>query len=549
VKPDVLHGVSIAEGMLQHRVYLRCKIENAGVKQFRVVVPAKGASLTVSGRHIARVAPEGEPAEDGSQVWLIELQGKVDGEYAATCFYQEPYDSAAAVEVKPLRVVATARQTGWMVVSGDGRIKVDADFSATTMRPEDARTIPDVFGAGDLSGALKCWKVLDANTAVSLKVTRHSAAEVLPATVERVDQTTVLSIGGRALTQTDLTFSVGRLRFLRFTLPDATADLWTAQVNGGSVAVSKEAGGEALCIPLDAVPEGEVASVSFVWASQPATSFGGRMALESPRFPDLPLRNIGWTLYAPEGWRYALRNEDFDEADEVGGRAGGGWMFDSNLYQTRNKARSSGQLSQAKVSFQQVGQMLDVGQRGKAQRALKQVIELSQADASMNEDARVQFENVAVQNANIGFINRRGALRTYNNIFDAEAGVQQQAVPLNGGDFSREFAQQVEEQLSARDRQALQMVSAKIVGQQAAVEEAPTAIAVTMPEHGRAMRYTRALQTQLGGNMTLELGVRRGLAAWLGLDGDALRAAAACAVAVPVLWLALLFAFGCRRAR
>ncbi len=548
VKPDVLHGVSIAEGMLQHRVYLRCKIENAGVKQFRVVVPAKGASLTVSGRHIARVAPEGEPAADGSQVWLIELQGKVDGEYAATCFYQEPYDSAAAVEVKPLRVVAAARQTGWMVVSGDGRIKVDAEFSATTMRPEDARTIPDVFGAGDLSGALKCWKVLDANTVVSLKVTRHSAAEVLPATVERVDQTTVLSIGGRALTQTDLTFSVGRLRFLRFTLPDATADLWTAQVNGGSVAVSKETDGEALCIPLDAVPEGDVASVSFVWASQPAASFGGRMALQSPLFPDLPLRNINWTLFAPEGWRYALRNEDFDVADESGG--GGGWMFDSTLYQTRNKARSSGQLSQAKVSFQQVGQMLDEGRRGKAQRALKQVIELSQADASMNEDARVQFENVAVQNANIGFINRRGALRTYNNIFDVEVGAQQQqAVPLNGGDFSREFAQQVEEQLSARDRQALQMVSAKIVGQQAAVEEAPTAIAVTMPEHGRVMRYNRALQTQLGGGMTLELGVRRDLASWLGLGGGAFETLLSCLAAVPVLWLALLFVLGPRRAR
>lgn len=547
VKPEVLHSVSIAEGMLQHRVYLRCKIENAGVKQFRVVVPAKGASLTVSGRHIARVAPEGEPEADGSQVWLIELQGKVDGEYAATCFYQEPCDAATPVEVKPLRVVAAARQTGWMVVSGDGRIKVDAGFSPATMRLEDARAIPDVFGAGDFSGALKCWKVLDANTSVAMKVTRHSAAEVLPATVERVAQTTVLSIGGRALTQTELTFSVGRLRFLRFTLPDALSELWTAQVNGGSVAVSKEAGGQALCIPLDAVPEGDVASVSFVWASRPAKSFGGRIALESPRFPDLPLRNIDWTLFALEGWRYALRNGDFDVADPPEVRAG--WMFDSNAYALRNKARSSGQLTKAKVELQQVGQMLDQGRRAKAQRALKQVIELTQADASMNEDARVQFENVAVQNANIGFINRRGALRTYNNIFDAEAGVQQQAVPLNGGDFSREFAQQVEERLSARDRQALRMVSAKIVGQQAAVEKTPAAIVVTMPEHGNAMRFTRALLTQLGGSMTLELGVRRGFLAWLGLDVATRDSALAFLVAVPVFWLALLLALGSRRAR
>lgn len=545
VKPDVLHCVSIAEGMLQHRVYLRCKIENAGVKQFRVVVPAKGASLTVSGRYIARVVPEGEAAADGSQTWLIELQGKVDNEYSATCFYQEQYDSAAAVAVKPLRVVASQRQTGWMVVSGDVRIKVDAEFSATGMRAEDARTIPDTFGAGDLSGALKCWKVLDANTSVALKVTRHSAAEVLPAFVDSMNQTTVLSIGGRTLTQTDIRFSVGRLRFLRIVLPDASADLWTAQVNGASVTVSKEEAGGALCIPLDSVPEGETAEVSFVWAAQPAEKFGGTMSLEAPRFPDLPLRNIGWSVFAPEEYAYSLENEDFDEVDgSMEAVSYRGFRFDNDMYQTRNKARSKGVLEQAKVSFGQVGQMLDSGSRVKAQRALKQAIDLSQADVSLNEDARVQFENVAVQNANIGFINRRDALRTSNNIF-TEQGGQQAVADFNGGNFSREFAQKVEGQLSARDRTALQMVSAKIVGQQAAVEETPTAISITMPEHGQSFQFSRALQTQLGGGMKLELSVSRKVTERLGARN--LDMWIACLCAIPALWLVLLFAFGSRK--
>ncbi len=544
VKPELLQSISIAEGMLQHRVYLRCKIENAGVKQFRVVVPTKGASLTVSGRNISRVVPEGEAAADGSQTWLIELQGKVDNEYSATCFYQEQVDPAQPVTVKPMRVVGAQRQTGWVVVFGESRIKVDAKISAAGLRAEDARTIPDIFGAGDLSAALGCWKVLDAETSLALSVTRHSSAEVLPAAVENVRQTTVLSLGGRTLAQTSVKLSVGRLRFLRIKLPHETSDLWTAQVNGVSVAVSKEEGG-VLCIPLDSVTEGEKAEVSFVWADNPAKGLSGKVVLESPRFPDLPLRDIQWTLYAPEEYTYTLKNEDFDETDGRGSKQYYlGSSFDRGRYQSRNKEISQGVLVQAKSSFAQVGKMLESGERGKAQRALKQAIDLSQADASLNEDARVQFENVAVQNAKIGFMNRRDALRASNNIF--EEGVQQQSVMgFNDGNFSQEFAQQLEGRLSARDRMALELVSSKIVGQQAAVVEAAQAISVTMPENGPSLVFTRALQTQPGGSMVLELGVSRGIknvmeASWA-------RPYVQLACAIPVAWVLFVFAFGSRR--
>ena len=470
------------------------------------------------------------------------MQGKVDNEYAATCFYQEQYDSTAAVTVKPLRLVGALRQTGWVVVFGDSRIKVDADVSTTGLRAEDARTIPDSFGAGDLSGALKCWKILDANTSFALKVTRHSSAEVLPAFVENLDHTTVLSMGGRTLTQTDIKFSVGRLRFLRVVLPRKTSDLWTAQVNGAPVTVSTEEGG-VLCIPLDSVPEGDTAQVSFVWASQPTEKLGGKLGLESPRFPDLPLRNIKWSLYAPDEYSYTLKNRDFDKAGITGST---GWLafsrFDASQYEQRNKIRSEGVLQQAKSSFDNVGQMLDSGERGKAQRALKQAIDLSQADASLNEDARVQFENVARQNANIGFMNRRDALRVSNNIYDEKGVLGQASAGFNGGNFSREFAQQLESQLSDRDRKALELVSAKIVGQQAAVEETAPAITVTMPEHGSAFVFTRALQTLPGGDMKLDLSVHRKLAARV--SGDGLRSWLLFFCAVPLIWVLLRFAFG-----
>ena len=141
-------------------------------------------------------------------------------------------------------------------------------------------------------------------------------------------------------------------------------------------------------------------------------------------------------------------------------------------------------------------------------------------------------------------MNRRDALRASNNIFIEGAG-QQAALGFNDGNFSREFAQQLEGQLSVRDRVALDMVSLKIVGQQAAVAEAAQAISVTMPENGPSLVFTRVLQTQPGGSMVLELGVSRGFknvmkASWA-------RPYVQLACAIPVAWVLFVFAFGSRR--
>ncbi len=545
IKPDVLQRIAIVEGMLQHRVFLHSRIENAGVKQFRVVVPVPEASLTVSGRAIARVVPEGDPAADGSQVWLIELQGKVDNTYSATCFYQEPYDAAHPVEVRPMRVLGAQRQTGWIVLSGESRIKVDAEFSSSVLRAEDPRTIPDSFGAGDLSGALGCWKMLDPEAVLSLRVTRHAAADVLPAAVRRIRQTTVLSRGGRTLTQTSVSLAVGRLRFLRVALPGADAEIWTAQVDGIPVRVSREATG-LVCIPLDSVPEGDDAEVVFVWADHPVKTLPGPVRLGSVQFPDLPLRDIEWRLHTPSDFAISLKNKDFDLRSDRGWGAGlvSAAAFDRGYYDRQNLAERQGVLKQAKSSFDQVGQMLETGDRSRAQRVLRQAIDLSQADVGLNEDARVQFANVAMENVKVGFMNRRDVLRASQNIFDDE-GQAAAVYGFNEGNFSREFVQRIEGRLSAGDRRGLDLVSAKIVGQQTAVSDAAQTISVTMPEQGRAWVFSRDLQTQPGGAMVLDLAVRHRLSARFNVARLAIYFAAA--VATPVVWLLLIVAFGRRR--
>jgi hypothetical protein len=86
-------------------------------------------------------------------------------------------------------------------------------------------------------------------------------------------------------------------------------------------------------------------------------------------------------------------------------------------------------------------------------------------------------------------------------------GAPRTQVGYNDGNFSREFANRVDEQLSVQDRDSLDRVATKIVEQQAAAAGQGTAISIAMPEHGRLLRFARALQNECGGKLELSLKV------------------------------------------
>jgi hypothetical protein len=515
LKPELLHRVDLAEGMLQHRIYARYKIENAGVKFFRVFVPIKDATLTVSGRNIARVYPEvttGKVETADAQlgaagkVWVIELHGKVEDSYAFTALYQEPYDPAAGgVKVSPFGTPGSARQTAWVAITGGGRVQVEPRGEVVGLRVEDARSLPEYFGAGDLSGAIRCYRVLQSDYTLDLSVIRHESAKVLPAGVESARFTTVLSASGKMLTQVSVQLRTGRLRFLKIGMP-ATSQLWAAQVNGTEVAIARDSENN-LNIPLELLSSEKLTSIDLVYADSLKGIMKGTMTIPAIRFPELPLQNIQWTIFVPPGSKYRLANQDFDELDLKDDPEEGGSVrsFGLSQYQAINAELGSRNLKEAKGKLGSIGALLDKGDRIQAQKALQQAVNLSQAEQTLNEDARVQFKNVVREQVKIGLVNRREALRMDNNIYDERA--PQTQVGYNDGNFSREFANRVDEQLTVQDRDSLDRVATKIVEQQAAAAGQGTAINIAMPEHGRMLRFARALQNECGGKLELSLKV------------------------------------------
>ncbi len=535
IKPEMLHRVELAEGLLQHRVHLRYRIENAGVKVFYVRVPVKDATLSVSGRNIARVSPLTPETGETGRVWQVELHGKVEDAYALTCLYQEPYDPASGgVSIQPFEVLGASRQGSWLVITGGGRVQVQARGALEGLKVEDARSLPDSFGAGDLSAAILCYRAMQAKYRLDLSVVRHSAAQVLPASVESANLVTVISSSGKLLTQATLSLRVGELRFLKIELPSSLSEVWSASVNGGEVAVARDNG--TVSVPLEQLAAGALTTVTIVFADRLTDGLRGHVALQAPRFPGLPLRDISWSLYVPPENRYHLLKGDFDTV-----ATGEIKMFSKVEYETRNSAYYQDNLNLATRNLKSIDALLNSGQRVEAQKALQVAVNASQAEQTLNEDARVQFRNVVQQQVKMGLVNRREALRMDNNIFD-EAAPQTQT-GFNEGNFSQQFATKVEEQLTQQDRKGLDLVAGKIVDQQAAAAGQATAIHVAMPTHGREMSFYRAMQSQLGGTLQLAFDVRRPpavlswLSFWPVLPGFLL------------LWGALRLALGRGRAR
>ncbi len=513
LKSEVLHRVELAEGMLQHRVYLRYRIENAGVKLFRVRIPSADAPLAVSGRNIARVRPVDPAPGATGRVWEVELQGKVEDAYSLTCQYQEPYDAVAGtVVVEPFEVLGAARQSGYLVITGGGRVEVEPLGEPQGLKVEDARSLPDTFGAGDLSAAIRCYRTLQPDYRLPLSVVRHGVAEVLPASVEQVHLVSVLSGSGRLLTQATLTLKAGTLRFLRLALPSVESVLWAALVNGTEARVSRD--GADLNIPLEGATGEQNTTVTLVFADRLAgETLAGRHLLRAPRFPDLPLRNIDWVLFVPRDYRCRFFDSDLDRVGP--GPLGNLRSFEMADYESVNKKVQVESLTAARDNLRAVDQLLSSGRQMEARKAVQQAVNLSQAEQTLNEDARVQFRNVVQQQIKMGLVNRRGALRADNNIFD-EAAPQTQG-GFNEGNFSAAYIQQVEDQLAPQDRAALDLVAQKMVDQQANATAAGAAINIAMPQHGQEFRFQRALQNTRGAELRIAFRARRPLAVLPGL--------------------------------
>lgn len=525
VKSDLVHRVDVSEGLMRVRAHIRYGIEHAGVKLFKLRAPRPGLPLMISGRTIARV----QETDAAAGLWEVELHGKVETDYALDVTYQDTFDPATnTLSVLPLRAAGVDAEKAWLVVFAGGRLQVKPGDVPAGLRAEDPRGIPATFGAGDLSGAVLCYRATDLSAPLPLSILRHTAAEVLPGRVQSARLTSVVSDDGQMVTRAVLTLDPGTLRFLEMTVPEG-GEVWSVFLNGRAASPLFENGRH--MIPIERGASG-AAVVDVIYGHRGgAGGLWARREVRGPTF-NLPLADIEWELYVPPQYRYL----------GFGGTlvpAPGGTVdvaaFRPEDYDRMNKKLIADNNGLAVQVLEQGAELWRRGQTVGARQAFEAAVAYSQGKQDLNEDARIQYRNLAKQQAVVVLANRRSALKAANNVAD-ESG-REQMRGFNDGNWSSDYARKIEASLGAKESESLGLVAEKLLDQQQAAGAEIRPIRITVPVQGRRLVFRRDLQIKPGAEMIVTFRAAGG--PWSGaVAGAALFTVLAAVLALAArLWL------------
>lgn len=128
------------------------------------------------------------------------------------------------------------------------------------------------------------------------------------------------------------------------------------------------------------------------------------------------------------------------------------------------------------------------GDPQQARRAFQAAYGLSSHDAAFNEDARVQLNNVKMQQAVIGL-----NMLQFGNDPNAFGGKLQDLKNRKDVTYTQQDAKDILDKLPAEDNAALTRLAGRIVQQQEAAVTSPSAIRASIPEQGTVLLFKRAV--------------------------------------------------------
>jgi len=492
INVEALHVAEVTEGLVRHRQYLRFRLQNAGARAFEIEVPAAALGLVITGPEIARR----QLLDQASGRWRIELSQKwFDQPYALALTYETRFSQEeGALQITPVKAVGAEQQRGFVVVRTSGRVELTVAQAAGSLQPSEARSVPGRFGAGDLADAALCYATTAADYDLSLRATRHEAAQVLDAEVLEARLTSVVNERLDSLHQVTLALRAGGRRILRCRLP-GEAEVWSLLVDRQSrtptfAGPAAGGAGRELLIPLPQGAGSDIpVAVDLTYILAPPAGRDARgFAFDGPRF-DLPLRDIGWVFYVPSRYRYhdfkgtLTPDLEWVSAERVS-------RYDLSAYQEANRRLKTADLQKA-VAMQERGlRLAREGSQKEARQALEQAFNYSQADRALNEDARVNLRQLLRQQAVVGLVNRRGDVRQAD-----EQGAAAQAMPA-ADRFTQEEAERVQSSLSKTDSENLDRITGRMLDIQEAAAAATMQLMVGPPLHGRVLAFRRALQVE-----------------------------------------------------
>lgn len=527
-----LQELTIREGQTLARIALRCKVENAAVKQFRIKLPG------LSEEHSRTVRATGSAVSDMVRVvgtpdiWEIRFQRGIAGETDVQIEYQGPAGGEQKQEsLLPPEFPGARQAMQFVAVRGSGRIELEATTLSRGWSRTDWTAVPtNLQNRSDRGVPALCFRVAEPENPLVVSVRRHNVAEALKLRVTQGSFTTLFSPAGTFLTAAELRVDVVEKSTLRVRLPEG-ARMFNTIVNGESVSVVRE--GDAYLFHVSPNAAGSLAAtVRLVYACAGGIR-GGAVGLVAPSL-SVPLENVTWRVVVPPGCDLQKYAGELRLREDVSA----GW-FGVEQYQTLVVEKRSAEARKAVALLEQANDFLQRGDQQKAGEVLSRVSATQALDEASNEDARVQLRKLKTEQTVLGLNTRRQRLYLDNRADGARNEQLEQAANLNPlmqgkVNFDPKQMDQLLMGNTAEENVSLKGIAARLVDQQLTAEPAPGAIDITVPERGRVLTFTRSLQVDGGAPLELRLTLSKASESKWGFIAFVLAGIAAIA-AIPML--------------
>jgi hypothetical protein len=501
VQVTSLQHVTLTEGQLKVAANLQYEIENTGVKALHVRLPAGAENVRFRGEQLSDfLSPEAKPGE-GTREWEIKLHRRVLGRYLLQLSYTQPLaEQATETTIEGVQCRDVNLQRGFLTIQTGGRMQARVGVLPEALQPTEWQVIPRALQQDmPAAGAEYTFRLVESGFRLPIRLERHEAARLLPARVNSLTLTSVISDNGVMLTQARLEMIPGDKRLLHLTLPDK-AQFWFAFVNQNSVWPWREA--NQVLLPLEQQSKsGEAAAVEFFYTSQAGAGDSRSLDLElvGPKF-DLPLENIKWHIYLSEKWRMTRWSGPLQLEDER--LAGQPVAVDLQTY-IQNEARLQQEKTrEAEELLSKANTLLERGDPQQARRAFQAAYGLSQHDSAFNEDARVQLHNLKMQQALVGLNVRQARVAGETGAVTATPrALREGEIPA----YTQEEAKRLIERNTAEDNAVQMRLAERVIQQQDAAVAKPAALRASIPEQGRRLTFTRPLEVNTWADLKVRL--------------------------------------------
>jgi len=488
VQVTSLQQATVTEAQVKVLANLQYEIENAGLKTLSVFLPTNADGVVFQGDQVADFLPVPGTVTNGLRAWQIKLSRRVIGPYLLQVSYQTLMpDQTSETVLRGVRAAEVNLQRGFVTVQSAGRLQVRVDAPPESLQPAEWQSIPRALQKDLAVSANFSYRLVDPDFRLPLKFERHEAARLLPARVKNLTLTSVVSDAGVMLTEVRLEMEPGDKRLLHLTLPPG-ARFWFAFVNQNGVWPWLQQ--NELLIPLEPPAQGgETVPVELFFSSEPGRPGARALDLDllAPKF-DLPLEDVTWNVYLNDHWRIQPPTGTLELQTEAPAPTPMAMDLDDYL---KNETSRQGEKTKAAEQMLALGNTaLESGDPQSARRAFQSAYGLSQNDSAFNEDARVQLNNLKLQQALVGLNARQSALAGDN---DAVGGKLRDLRNRPDVNYTQDDAKEIIDRNNADENAALMRLAERLIQQQDAAVSSPAMIHASLPEQGRLLTFKRSV--------------------------------------------------------